>query len=58
MFWHVAIDGWTPRETADALNMTYLAAHAAHKRVAERLAEEGERRLAELMGPINNARPV
>ena len=49
VFWHISIDGWTTRETADALNMTYLAAHAAHKRVVDRLAEEGDRRLAELM---------
>ena len=41
VFWHISIDGWTTRQTADALNMTYLAAHAAHKRVADRLAEEG-----------------
>jgi RNA polymerase sigma factor (sigma-70 family) len=47
VFWHVSIDGWTTRETADALNMTYLAAHTAHKRVLDRLAAEGERRLAE-----------
>ena len=48
VFWHIAIDGWTTRQTADALNMTYLAAHAAHKRVAARLAEEGSRCLAQL----------
>ena len=35
-------------ETADALSMTYLAAHAAHKRVVDRLAREGEHRLVEL----------
>ena len=35
VFWHIAIDGWTTRETADAMNMSYLAAHAAHKRVAD-----------------------
>ena len=51
------IDGWTTRETADALNMTYLAAHAAHKRVVDRLAEEGERRLAELMTSNTDTRP-
>jgi RNA polymerase sigma factor (sigma-70 family) len=49
VFWHIAIDGWTTRQTADALNMTYLAAHAAHKRVAHRLAQEGSRSLAQLM---------
>jgi RNA polymerase sigma-70 factor (ECF subfamily) len=46
-FWHIAIDGWTTRQTADVLNMSYLAAHAAHKRVRDRLAEEGDRRLAD-----------
>ena len=48
VFWHISIEGWTTRQTADALNMTYLAAHAAHKRVIGRLAMEGDRRLAEL----------
>ena len=49
VFWQISIEGRTTRETADALNMTYLAAHAAHKRVLDRLAKEGDRRLAELM---------
>ena len=57
VFWHISIDGWTTRETADALNMSYLAAHAAHKRVADRLAEEGDRRLAELMSSNTDTRP-
>jgi RNA polymerase sigma factor (sigma-70 family) len=48
VFWHISIDEWSTRETADALNMTYLAAHAAHKRVVDRLAREGDRRFAEL----------
>jgi RNA polymerase sigma factor (sigma-70 family) len=56
-FWHVAIDGWTTRQTADALDMTYLAAHAAHRRVVDRLAEEGDRRLAELMSSNTDMRP-
>jgi RNA polymerase sigma factor (sigma-70 family) len=56
-FWHIAIDGWSTRETADALNMTYLAAHAAHKRVRDRLAEEGERVLAQLVNSSSDARP-
>ena len=56
VFWHVSIDGWTTRQAADALNMTYLAAHAAHKRVVDRLAEEGDRRLAELMSASTNPR--
>jgi RNA polymerase sigma-70 factor (ECF subfamily) len=56
-FWHIAIDGWTTRQTAEALNMSYLAAHAAHRRVAERLAEEGSRRLGERMCAITNVGP-
>jgi RNA polymerase sigma factor (sigma-70 family) len=57
VFWHISIEGWTTRQTADALNMTYLAAHAAHKRVIERLATEGERRLAELTRLPTDSRP-
>jgi DNA-directed RNA polymerase specialized sigma24 family protein len=56
VFWHIAIDGWTTRETADALKMSYLAAHAAHKRVVDRLADEGERRFAELLNPSTDMR--
>jgi RNA polymerase sigma factor (sigma-70 family) len=56
VFWHIAIEGWTTRETADALNMTYLAAHAAHKRVVDRLADEGDRRFAELLNPSTDMR--
>jgi RNA polymerase sigma factor (sigma-70 family) len=58
VFWHIAIDGWTTRKTADVLNMSYLAAYAAHKRVVDRLAREGDRRLAELMNPTTNPRPM
>ena len=49
VFWHISIDGWTTRQTADALSMSYLAAHAAHKRVLDRLVAEGDRHLAELV---------
>jgi RNA polymerase sigma factor (sigma-70 family) len=56
VFWHIAIDGWTTRETADALKMSYLAAHAAHKRVVDRLADEGDRRFAELLNPSTDMR--
>ena len=56
VFWHISVDGWTTRETADALNMSYLAAHAAHKRVVDRLANEGDRRFAELMSPSTDMR--
>jgi RNA polymerase sigma-70 factor (ECF subfamily) len=57
-FWHIAIDGWSTRKTADVLNMSYAAAHAAHKRVLDRLAEEGDRRLAALMPSLTDARPA
>jgi RNA polymerase sigma factor (sigma-70 family) len=57
VFWHVAVDGWSTRQTADALKMTYLATHAAYKRVSDRLAEEGARRLAELDNSTTDTRP-
>jgi RNA polymerase sigma factor (sigma-70 family) len=60
VFLHISIEGWTTRETADALNMSYLAAHAAHRRVVDRLAVEGDRRLAELMSSnadLGSSRP-
>jgi RNA polymerase sigma factor (sigma-70 family) len=57
VFWHISIDGWTTRETADALSMSYLAAHAAHKRVLDRLAAEGDRHLAELVSSNTGTRP-
>jgi RNA polymerase sigma factor (sigma-70 family) len=56
VFWHISIEGWTTRQAADALNMSYLAAHAAHKRVVDRLAEEGDRRLTELMSSNTDRR--
>jgi RNA polymerase sigma factor (sigma-70 family) len=57
VFWHISIDGWTTRQTADALKMSYLAAHAAHKRVGDRLAEEGDRRLVEMINSTIDMRP-
>jgi RNA polymerase sigma factor (sigma-70 family) len=56
VFWHIAVDDWSTREAADALNMTYVAAHAAHKRVVDRLAREGNRRFTELMSSDRDAR--
>jgi RNA polymerase sigma factor (sigma-70 family) len=56
VFWHISIEGWTTREAADALNMTYVAAHAAHKRVVDRLAREGNRCFAEPMSSDNDKR--
>jgi RNA polymerase sigma factor (sigma-70 family) len=42
-FWSIAVEELTVRETATALNMSYAAAFAAHKRVLARLRAEGER---------------
>jgi RNA polymerase sigma factor (sigma-70 family) len=58
VFWRISIEGWTTRETADALNMTFLAAHAAHRRMLDRLATEGDRRLAELMISNTDTNPA
>lgn len=56
VFWRISIEGWTIRQTADSLNMTYLATHTAHKRVLDRLVEEGGRRLADQMSANTDAR--
>jgi RNA polymerase sigma factor (sigma-70 family) len=50
-FWSIAIEGLTVRETAGALDMSYAAAFAAHKRVATRLRSEGRQRLSQLLTP-------
>ena len=46
-FWRIAVEGWSVRESADDLGMSYAAAFAAHKRVGRMLRTEGKRRLAE-----------
>ena len=43
-FWSIAVEGKSVRETAEALNLSYAAAFAAHKRVVRRLQEAGARR--------------
>jgi RNA polymerase sigma-70 factor (ECF subfamily) len=48
-FWSIAVEGLTVRETASALNMSYAAAFAAHKRVASRLRAEGGQLLSQLV---------
>ena len=58
VFCHIELDRWTTRDTANALNMSYLAAYSAYKRVAHRLAVEGQRRLAELMDANPKPRPA
>jgi RNA polymerase sigma-70 factor, ECF subfamily len=57
VFWQISVEGWSTRETADALHMSYVAAHAANKRVADRVAEEGDRRLAESLSSTSQKRP-
>lgn len=50
-FWLVAIEGRPVREAADELGMKYAAVYVAHRRVAQRLREEGRRLRAGLDGP-------
>jgi RNA polymerase sigma-70 factor (ECF subfamily) len=47
VFWEIAVEGQTVRETSRAAGLTYAAAFAARKRVARMLREEGERLVAE-----------
>jgi RNA polymerase sigma factor (sigma-70 family) len=53
-FWSITIEGFTIRETADALKMSYAATFAAHKRVVCRLRVEGNRLL---QGPLDGSHP-
>jgi RNA polymerase sigma factor (sigma-70 family) len=46
-FWRIAVDGYSIRETADDIGMSYAAVFAAHKRVGRTLRAEGRRRLAQ-----------
>jgi RNA polymerase sigma-70 factor (ECF subfamily) len=46
VFWDVAIQGRSIRETSQAVGMSYAAAFAARKRVGRLLREEGQRVLA------------
>jgi len=48
VFWNIAIEGQSVRETAAAAGLTYYAAFAAAKRVSRMLREEGQRFLADL----------
>jgi RNA polymerase sigma-70 factor (ECF subfamily) len=48
VYWRIAVDGWSVRETSSAMGMSYAAAFAAQQRVDRRLREEGERLLAAL----------
>jgi RNA polymerase sigma factor (sigma-70 family) len=56
VFVHIDVDGWSTRETADALGLSYIATYKAHQRVVARLVEEGERRLARLNTPDTDPR--
>jgi RNA polymerase sigma-70 factor (ECF subfamily) len=46
VFWSIAVEGRSVRETAEAAGLTYFAAFAAEKRVRLMLRKEGERLLA------------
>ena len=43
VFWSIAVEGASFRETAQAMRMTYAATFAAHKRVSRLLRESGLR---------------
>ncbi len=47
VFWIIAIEGQSVRETSAAAGISYYAAFAAEKRVGRMLREEGQRLLAE-----------
>jgi hypothetical protein len=47
VFWSIAIEGQSVRETAAAAGISYYAAFAAEKRVGLMLRQEGQRFLAE-----------
>jgi RNA polymerase sigma-70 factor (ECF subfamily) len=47
VFWDIAIEGKSVRETAEAAGISYYAAFAAEKRVGLMLREEGQRLLAQ-----------
>ncbi len=46
VFWRIAVDGGSFRDTADEMGLSYAAVFAAHKRVARMLRAEGKRHLA------------
>jgi RNA polymerase sigma-70 factor (ECF subfamily) len=47
VFWNIAIEGQSVRETSVAAGISYYAAFAAEKRVGRMLREEGQQLLAE-----------
>jgi RNA polymerase sigma factor (sigma-70 family) len=47
VFWNIAIEGQSVRETSAAAAISYYAAFAAEKRVGRMLRQEGQRLLAE-----------
>lgn len=49
-FWLVAIEGRTVREAADELGMRYAAVYVAHRRVAQKLRDAGQRLCEEFEG--------
>jgi RNA polymerase sigma-70 factor (ECF subfamily) len=51
VFWDIAIEGRSVRETAEAAGLSYAAAFAARKRVSGMLREEGRRLLIDRRSP-------
>jgi len=47
VFWNIAIEGQSVRETSAAADISYYAAFAAERRVGRMLREEGQRLLAQ-----------
>ena len=47
VFWDIAVDGQSIRESSEAAGISYFAAFAAQKRVGRMLREEGQRLLAD-----------
>jgi RNA polymerase sigma factor (sigma-70 family) len=47
VFWNIAVEGQSVRETSASAGISYFAAFAARKRVGRMLREEGQRLLAE-----------
>jgi RNA polymerase sigma factor (sigma-70 family) len=47
VFWNIAVEGQSVRETSASAGISYYAAFAARKRVGRMLREEGQRLLAE-----------
>jgi RNA polymerase sigma-70 factor (ECF subfamily) len=56
VFWNIAVEGQSVRETSAAVGISYYAAFAARKRVGRMLSEEGQRLLAKPRAPEQEVR--